>query len=299
MDRGVRTANERIVEVMYKALLRDLGYPEDFDLAALEITMEKEDELETFVKLYEKKYPKKTWDKSKKLPAKAISEASRILHDMDDATYPSADSWAKSLGEKGHEDISANLLAERSFELMECRRPGKSLVFVIDEVGQYVSRSVEKMLDLQAVVQAFGKEGKNRVKAKKAIAPTWIIVTSQEKLDEVVNLLDSSRVEMARLKDRFPLSIDLEPTDISEITQKRVLQKTPEAEKELGELFNKHQGRLNTYCKLHGTSLNSTITQKNFISFYPYLPHYVDLSIDIMSGIRLQPGAHASYRRFK
>ena len=251
MDRGVRTANERIVEVMYKAS-QDLGYPEDFDLAALEITMEKEDELETFVKLYEKKYPKKTWDKSKKLPAKAISEASRILHDMDDATYPSADSWAKSLGEKGHEDISANLLAERSFELMERRRPGKSLVFVIDEVGQYVSRSVEKMLDLQAVVQAFGKEGKNRVKAKKAIAPTWIIVTSQEKLDEVVNLLDSSRVEMARLKDRFPLSIDLEPTDISEITQKRVLQKTPEAEKVLGELFNKHQGRLNTYCSCMG-----------------------------------------------
>ena len=27
------------------------------------------------------------------------------------------------------------------------------------------------------------------------------------------------------------------------------------------------------------------------MEFYPYLPHYVDLSIDIMSGIRLQPGA--------
>lgn len=291
MDRGVRTANERIVEVMYKALLRDLGYPEDFDLAALEIILEKEGDLDTFVKIYAEKYPKKTWDRSKKLPAKAISEASRVLHEMDPDTYPNADSWAKSLGEKGHEDISANLLAERSFELMERRRPGKALIFVIDEVGQYVSRSVEKMLDLQAVVQAFGKEGKNRVRGKKAIAPTWIIVTSQEKLDEVVNLLDSSRIEMARLKDRFPISIDLEPTDISEITQKRVLQKTPEAEIELGELFNQHQGRLNTFCKLHGTSLNTTVTQKNFISFYPYLPHYVDLSIDIMSGIRLQPGA--------
>jgi hypothetical protein len=35
MDRGVRTANERITEIMYKALLRALDYAEDFDLAAL------------------------------------------------------------------------------------------------------------------------------------------------------------------------------------------------------------------------------------------------------------------------
>jgi hypothetical protein len=35
MDRGIRTANERITEVMYKALLRELDYAEDFDLADL------------------------------------------------------------------------------------------------------------------------------------------------------------------------------------------------------------------------------------------------------------------------
>jgi hypothetical protein len=290
MDRGVRTANERIVEVMYKALLRDLGYSEDFDLAALEMTLEEKKELEEFKKLYELKY-KKPWDKSKKIPARAVSEASRIRHEMDSETYPSADSWAKSLGENGREDIDANRFAERSFELMDRRKPGHALIFVIDEVGQYVSRSVDKMLDLQAVVQAFGKVGKNRVKAEKAIAPTWIIVTSQEKLDEVVNLLDSSRVELARLKDRFPISIDLEPTDISEITQKRVLQKTPEAERVLSNLYDNVQGRLNTYTKLHGSNINTTITKSDFINFYPYLPQYIDLSIDIISGIRLQPGA--------
>ncbi|MFZ3059101.1 MAG: BREX system P-loop protein BrxC [Candidatus Methanoperedens sp.] len=291
MDRGVRTANERITEVMYKAFLRELGYSEDFDLAELEMTLEESGELEEFVKLYEKTYTNSPWKKAKKRAARAINEASRIRHEMDPKTYPSADSWAKSLGEKGRADISANLLAERTFEIMARRKPGHALIFVIDEVGQYVSRSVEKMLDLQGVVQAFGKEGKNRVKAKKAVAPTWIIVTSQEKLDEVVNYLDSHRIEMARLKDRFPITVDLAPADIAEITSKRVLQKTPEAEKGLGELFDKIQGKLNTNCKLERTSMNSTVTKQSFINFYPYLPHYIDLSIDIISGIRLQPGA--------
>jgi len=291
MDRGVRTANERITEVMYKALLRELGYSEDFDLAALEMDLEEEGVLGEFVELYEKTYTKRPWKEAKKLAGRAISEASRILHEMDSVTYPHADSWSNSLGVKGRADITPNLLAERSFELMARRKKDQALIFVIDEVGQYISRSIEKMLDLQAVVQAFGKEGKNRVKAKKAVAPAWIIVTSQEKLGEVVSSLDSKKIEMARLKDRFPIMIDLAPADIADITAKRVLQKTPAAEELLSDLFDSVEGRLNTNCKLEGTSMKSTVTKQDFINFYPYLPHYIDLSIDIMSGIRLQPGA--------
>jgi len=291
MDRGVRTANERITEVMYKALLRELGYAEDFDLAELEMTLEERGELEEFVLLYEHTYTKDPWSKAKKRVSRAPSEASRILHEMDPKTYPTADSWIISRGEKGRADISANLLAERSFELMDRRKKGQALVFIIDEVGQYISRSVDKMLDLQAVVQAFGREGKNQVKAKKAVAPAWIVVTSQEKLDEIVSSLDSRKIEMARLKDRFPINVDLSPADIAEITVKRVLQKTPPSETFLGNLFDKFEGRLNTNCKLERTSVKSEVTKLDFINFYPYLPHYIDLSVDIVSGIRLQPGA--------
>jgi hypothetical protein len=79
MDRGVKTANERITEVMYKALLRELGYSEDFDLAELEMALEEEGELDNFVELYEKTYNKSSWKKAKKL-GRAISGASRILH---------------------------------------------------------------------------------------------------------------------------------------------------------------------------------------------------------------------------
>ena len=291
MDRGVRTASERITEIMYKALLRELGYAEDFDLAELEISLEADGLLDRFCQEFEATHGK-SWDKSRKLVTTAFNEASAIMHKLRPDTYNSPDSWVKSLGNgKGRADITPNLLAERAFELTARRKPGHALIFIIDEVGQYVSRSVDKMLDLQGVVQAFGREGKNRVKRGEAPAPCWIVVTSQEKLNEVVDALDSKKIELARLQDRFPYTIDLKQSDISEITSKRVLKKKGEGERILKDLYDQHEGRIKSLCVLERTGRNVEIDRKSFIDLYPYLPYQIDLSIDIVSGLRLRRGA--------
>ena len=226
--------------------------------------------------------------------AQKMSRASALLHEMDPATYATPDSWAHSLRGKSA-DISVGQFVERSFDLVARRRPGKALVFIIDEVGQYVARSADKIEDLRAVVEQFGKVGKNRLKAKKAVAPTWIVVTSQEKLDEVVAAIDSKRVELAKLQDRFKFRVDLAPSDIREVATRRVLAKKEDALPLLRDLYRQHQGQLNAACRLERTTRKSEVTEEDFVQFYPYLPHYVELSIGIMSGIRLQPGAPRHY----
>ncbi len=299
MDRGVRTASESIKEIIYKALLRELDYAEDFDLAELEITLEGDGRLEDFRKRFQDTHGK-PWEQRRKVGL-GINEASAILHEMDSVTYPQRDSWARTLGFSGTDaepgrfgraDIDANRLAERAFELASRREPGKALIFIIDEVGQYVSRSVDKMLDLQGVVQALGMAGVNRVKDKKAVAPFWIVVTSQEKLNEIVDALDSKKIELARLQDRFRIPIDLKQTDIPEITGKRVLEKNSQGKTTLEQLYAANEGRLKTFCTLERTSRNVSLTKKDFIALYPYLPYQIDLCIDIVSGLRLKRGAH-------
>ena len=289
MDRGVRTANERITEILYKALLRELDYAEDFDLADLEITLEGDGRLDKFKNLFEKMHGK-LW-KTRRKVGLGINEASSVLHELDPKTYPQADSYAKSVG-SGRADISPNMLAEKAFELAARRVPGKALIFVIDEVGQYVSRSIDKMLDLMGLVQAFGVVGNNRVKQKKAIAPFWIVVTSQEKLNEVVDALDSKKIELARLQDRFRINIDLKQSDIPEITGKRVLEKNGDGKKALETLYNANEGRLKTFCALDRTSRDVSISKTDFINLYPYLPYQIELCIDIVAGLRLKRGAH-------
>lgn len=97
MDRGVRTANERITEILYKALLRALGYAEDFDLAELEISLEADGLLDPFREAFQAMHGK-PWELRRKL-GRGINEASAVLNQLDPTTYPHADSWAKSLGQ--------------------------------------------------------------------------------------------------------------------------------------------------------------------------------------------------------
>jgi hypothetical protein len=164
-------------------------------------------------------------------------------------------------------------------------------VLVIDELGQHVARSGDKIEDLRATIEEFGKVGRSLLKARKIPAPCWIVVTSQEKIDEVVAAIDSKRVELAKLQDRFHYRIDLAPSDIREVATKRVLAKKPEAVPLLKKLYTENEGALNAALRLERTSRRSDISNDAFIQFYPYPPHYIDIGISIMSGIRLQPGA--------
>ena len=279
-DRGIRTGNQSITEIMYRLFLQSLGYARDLDLSELEITLEEAGRLDAFKAKYEEIF-NKDWNVGKGLIAIAVQQASRVMHEIDPDTYPTADSWRESAMKRA--DITPGDLAKRGMELMKRRSPGKTLLFVVDEVGQFVARDVQKMLDLQAVVQNLGRIGRGKM---------WIVVTSQEKLTELVGGLDDKRVELARLMDRFPLQVHLEPADISEVTSKRVLSKNAQAEKTLRERFTQHRSRLTDNTRLTADIKLPELSTESFVDLYPLLPYQIDLIIQVVSGLRTQGGAN-------
>jgi len=278
-DRGIKSGNQSITEIMYKLFLKNLGYAEDLDLAELEISLEEAGELERFKEAYEAKH-RQSWDQDKNKISFALVKASVVMHQLDPNTYAAPDSWVQAAKDKA--DITAGKLAERCRDLMHRRRDSKNLVFVVDEVGQFVSRDVQKMLDLQGVVQNLGRISRGK---------SWLIVTSQEKLTELVSGLDDKRVELARLMDRFPIQVHLEPSDISEVTSKRVLSKNAAAEKLLRDLFTTHSGRLMANTKLSADIQLPELSTDRFMDLYPLLPYQIDLIIEVVSGLRTQGGA--------
>ena len=291
-EQDTRRVTQRVAEFIYTVLLRELDYAEDFDIAELEIELESEGKLDQLIK-HCRDIHGIEWQIVRK-GAQRMSRASAILHALEPSTYPSADSWAHTQRSRDA-SVTVSKVVHRTFELVGRRRPGKALVLVIDEVGQHVARSGDKIEDLRATVEEFGRIGKNLLKARKIPAPCWMVITSQEKLDEVVAAIDSKRVELAKLQDRFRHRIDLAPSDIREVATRRVLQKKEKAISLLKKLYSENQGQINAALKLERTARRTDVSEDDFVQFYPYPPHYIDICINIMSGIRLQPGAPRHY----
>lgn len=277
-DRGIRSGNQMLTEIMYRLFLESLGYAKDIDLAELEIGLETVGRLAEFETAFAAQHGK-SWSEARGLLAFATNQASLVMHQLEPTTYPMADSWAKG---RAKPNVTTGLFAERVVELMGRRRPGHSLVFVVDEVGQFVARDVQKMLDLQAIVQNLGRLGRGKF---------WTVVTSQEKLSELVSGLDNKQIELGRLMDRFPMQVHLEPSDISEVTSRRVLQKNGSAEATLGKLFDANRARLDVNSRVTADVRLPELSREGFVDLYPLLPYQIDLIIDVVSGLRLQGGA--------
>src|SRR5205085_3828029 len=94
VDRAVKRATERIAEIMYTVLLRELDYAQDYDIAELEIELEAEGRLEEFMARCREIFGLE-WRKVR-TGAQKISRASAILHSLDPSTYATQDSWAQS-----------------------------------------------------------------------------------------------------------------------------------------------------------------------------------------------------------
>lgn len=278
-DRGIRSGNKTLTEIMYRLFLESLDYPKDLDLAELEIGLELDGDLDEFKLRFAEVTSGRSWDQRKGVVAFALTEASAAMHALRPGIHAETNDWAKLHANRA--DVTPRILAERVVELMARRKPNHSVLFVIDEVGQFVARDVDKMLDLQAIVQQLGVHGRGK---------HWVAVTSQEKLNELVSGLDDNRIELARLMDRFKSQVHLEPSDISEVTSRRVLTKNAAAEIQLGSLFDEHRGQLADHARLSADIALPELSRQAFVDLYPLMPYQIDLIIQIVSGLRTQGG---------
>lgn len=88
----------------------------------------------------------------------------------------------------------------------------------------------------------------------------------------MVAAIDSKRVDLAKLQDRFKYRIDLAPSDIREVATRRVLAKKEDAIPLLEKMYDESQGQLNLALRLERTAKKSEVKKGDFVQCYPYPP---------------------------
>ena len=276
---NVLREGEAVVLPVYRTLLESLGYSRDVTLAELEYALEGPEEtirLEQFLETYESVHGR-SWNEDRNIIT-AKNRASRVLHVIDSDTYPSADSWSNAASAP---EINANWFADRALDMLARRRPGKKrLLFIVDETGQYVARSTDRMLGLQGLAEACQKK-------KGAL---WLLATSQEKLTDVVDSLEGKQTELAKAVDRFPIRVDLLPSDIDEVTGRRVLDKSADGSSAVRAALDKDRNKLTTSVALQSDRYKP-FSEEDFVRLYPLVPYQLQVLIDAVSARRAQGGA--------
>lgn len=270
---------EEVSTVLYYKVLQWAGYSRNLKVAAFERKLKKENRHDEFLQAFSDYTEGLEWDDYRNDELIVDSVIPDIAHQM----YPTLFKTASSFTTEASEVIRFE--NDRVKEMIEIAREasGKEhIIFIIDEVGQYVGSRNNLILNLDGLAKNLKDIGDGKV---------WVIGTAQQTLTEDDPKASLNSPELYKLKDRFPIQIDLEANDIKEICYTRLLSKSPAGENTLGELFDNHGQALRNHTKLvDARAYGADFDKQTFINLYPFLPAHFDLLLHLLGALAKSTG---------
>ncbi len=150
------------------------------------------------------------------------------------------------------------------------------LLFMIDEVGQYIGGDTSLLLNLQSLIEKIGSECEGKV---------WVVCTGQEAIDEIIKAREN---EFSRIQARFKTRLSLSSSSADEVIQKRILLKTPEAEQDLEQVFTVNDSVLRNLFSFSGAILDikGYGSADEFARNFPFVPYQFILMQKVFAEIR-------------
>jgi hypothetical protein len=264
--------------VLFYKVLQFAGYSRNIKVAAFERKLQKDGRYEEFKEKI--KHDLGTdWSAIQNDPLVVDSMIPEIAHQM----YPDIFKTPNSFNTETSDFIQFE--NERVKEMLDIVRDvtGKQhVIFIIDEVGQYIGSSKNHILNMDGLGKNLKQIGDGKA---------WIISTAQQTLTEDDPRASLNSPHLYKLKDRFPIQIDLESSDIREICYKRILGKATAGEKLLADLFDKNGEALRHNTRLQNAKYyDSDFNKDTFINLYPFLPAHFDILLHLLGALAKSTG---------
>jgi uncharacterized protein YqeY len=154
------------------------------------------------------------------------------------------------------------------------------VIFLVDEVGQFIGASSPLMLNLQTITEQLGAQCKGRA---------WVIVTSQEDIDAAIGEDNKSKgQDFSKIQARFHTRLSLASSNTDEVIGERLLSKTEAAHVELRDAFASKSDIINNQLAFSGNSvtLRGYRDAAEFVTCYPFAPYQFTLLQKIFESIR-------------
>ena len=214
------------------------------------------------------------WEESREDYYFIKDEIIRSLSELNIMSIDDAKNWCEQAVD------TYSLSIERFADMVRkyCERKGKNhhIVFLVDEIGQYIAGDTRLMLNLQTVVEDLGTACGGNV---------WVIVTSQQDIDEVVSVKGN---DFSKIQGRFDTRLSLSSANVDEVIRKRILAKTETAMDTLRLLYDQKEAILKNLITFSDDANKKLYKDREeFALVYPFIPYQFNLLGQVLTAIRV------------
>ena len=165
-------------------------------------------------------------------------------------------------------------------DYLDSRGEDHRIVFLVDEVGQFIGTDPHLMLNLQTITEELGTVCMGRA---------WVVVTSQEDIDAVLGEMQGTRAnDFSKIQGRFRTRLSLSSANVDEVIQQRLLAKREEVRADLKAEYAKQGDILKNQLSFKdvGTTFPQFRDADDFVRDYPFAPYQFKLLQKIFESIR-------------
>ena len=276
-DQDTNQNKDSIVLAFQKKFNEHLGFSRDIKVASLERRFWELGVFEKFKELFEE-ISGDNWEDSRRNMHFISDDFLEVIEELDVKGF-SVDAAKRWLDDDSTESVSPDSFCDYLDSYLKLKGKNHRILFLVDEIGQYIGDNVNLMLNLQTIVENLGVKFNGRV---------WVGVTSQQNIDEILKESNTKRVDFAKIQGRFKTMLSLSSSNIDEVIKRRLLEKREIEKEDLENLYEERRVDIHNLI----TFSKDGVTQKiyddkfDFSEAYPFVGYQFNLLQKVLDKVR-------------
>ena len=281
-----KQSKDAIVSVFLKVFNEMQGFCGSIPyLADLERHLVEANRYEEFKQAFKVNYGKE-WNDSRHKFDFIQDSIVEVVEEMGFMSEAAARNWCEKATEAYN--ISIENFAKMVKEYIDRKGGNHHVVFLVDEIGQYIGDDSKLMLNLQTVTEDLGTTCHGKA---------WVVVTSQQDIDAIAKDMGLRSNDFSKIQGRFDTRLSLSSANVDEVIKKRILAKNTTAEQTLKLLYEQKSTIIKNLIVFNdGVEKKLFSNEKDFASVYPFVPYQFNLLASVLTSIRTHgaSGKHLS-----
>lgn len=274
-----RSGRDALLQVFLKVLNEKQGYSGDHPhIAHMERHLDEKGKLATFQTAFEAKAGSK-WIEERDAWEFHRDEVVTALQETLGQSESSLEKWVDSA--EDNFSLTVENFAKWVKSYLDSQKPNHRIMFLVDEVGQFIGSDTHMMLNLQTITEQLGTVCNGKA---------WVVVTSQEDLDAVLGDLKTGQKkhDFSKIQGRFKTRLSLSSGNVDEVIKERLLRKQATALAPLNAAYDGKQDILKNQLSFvnAGTTFKNYENIEDFTSGYPFAAYQFSLVQKVFESIR-------------